>query len=607
MISMFHFFKSVFCNIAPILIGCLFLATPAICAEYYVSPNGDDEEGAGSISEPWGTIEYAAARLSPGDTLFARGGVYNETVNIQVSGSAAEGWITLAAYPEETPVIDGTGLAVQWETGLFYLEDISYVKIAGFELRNLSTGNSNYTPAGIWVLGSSHHIEISDNQVHHIQTVHDEGNAHGIAVYGTTGTESIHDISIAGNEIRNCKLGYSESMVLNGNVEDFVVSNNIVHDNDNIGIDFIGREGVCPNPANDMARDGLCAGNTVYGIDSANNPAYGGDLGADGIYVDGAVRIVIERNTVYSCNIGIELASEHAGFFTEDIVVRNNFVYSNHIGGIFAGGYDTARGGTRNCSIVHNALYRNDSKKDGNGELALQYDISGLTVENNIFVANDQNLFVSNPCEENVGSIVDFNVYYGPGGPDDGQWQWKDQAYYEFSSWKSATGNDANSVFADPLLIMPASGDLHIASDSPARDAGDDLEVDVRGSLDIDGDDRAGDGAADIGADEIVSAKNIFVSGTDPACGQNEPCRSTLETGLALCEPGRPNIVKVEQWTYPEDVTIESSCEIFLRCGYGPDFATNPGTSSARTVSVSQASVTVENLILEPVQNPASR
>jgi len=38
-------------------------------------------------------------------------------------------------------------------------------------------------------------------------------------------------------------------MVLNGNVEKFVVSNNVVHDNDNIGIDFIGYEGENPDPA----------------------------------------------------------------------------------------------------------------------------------------------------------------------------------------------------------------------------------------------------------------------------------------------------------------------------------------------------------------------
>ena len=32
-------------------------------------------------------------------------------------------------------------------------------------------------------------------------------------------------------------------MTLNGNVTDFKITNNLVHDNDNIGIDFIGYEG----------------------------------------------------------------------------------------------------------------------------------------------------------------------------------------------------------------------------------------------------------------------------------------------------------------------------------------------------------------------------
>ena len=32
--SMFYIFRSVFSRLAPVLIGCLFQATPAICADY---------------------------------------------------------------------------------------------------------------------------------------------------------------------------------------------------------------------------------------------------------------------------------------------------------------------------------------------------------------------------------------------------------------------------------------------------------------------------------------------------------------------------------------------------------------------------------------------
>src|SRR3546814_2484589 len=60
-------------------------------------------------------------------------------------------------------------------------------------------------------------------------------------------------------------------------------------------------------------RDGLVRGNEVWNVDSYGNPAYGNDRSADGIYVDGGRDILIEGNTIHDVNIGIELASEHAG------------------------------------------------------------------------------------------------------------------------------------------------------------------------------------------------------------------------------------------------------------------------------------------------------
>src|SRR6185503_2244894 len=107
--------------------------------------------------------------------------------------------------------------------------------------------------------------------------------------------------------------------------EQFVVSRNIVHDNDNIGIDFIGYEGENPDPAVDRARDGTVSGNLVYNINSYGNPAYGNERSAGGIYVDGGTNIVVERNIVHDSNLGVELASEHSGRSTSYITLRNNF------------------------------------------------------------------------------------------------------------------------------------------------------------------------------------------------------------------------------------------------------------------------------------------
>ena len=72
-------------------------------------------------------------------------------------------------------------------------------------------------------------------------------------------------------------------MIVNGNVDGFQITNNHVHHNDNIGIDAIGHEGVAPVPAYDQARNGVIRGNRVHDISSAGNPAYAGDLGANGI------------------------------------------------------------------------------------------------------------------------------------------------------------------------------------------------------------------------------------------------------------------------------------------------------------------------------------
>jgi hypothetical protein len=376
---------------------------------------------------------------------------------------------------------------------LIYIDDKHHIKIVGFELGPLKM--SEGFPAAIWVLGASHHIEIRDTYVHHVEN--DDG-AHGIAVYGTS-TDPAHDIILDGNEIAHCRLGSSESLVVNGNVEKFVVSNNVIHDNNNIGIDIIGHEGKCPDPELDRARDGIVVGNLIYNIDSRGNPAYGDARSADGIYVDGGARIVIARNVVHDVNIGIELASEHARKDTSFITVRNNFVYNCHQIGLAFGGYDRHRGRTESCTIVNNTFYNNDTDRAGGGEVSVQYDTRHNVVKNNIFYANAQGRFIVNDYTENTGNVFDYNLYFSPGGAE---WSWRAMAYTGFEAWRSATGNDAHGLFVDPQLVDPSSGDLHIWGDSPAINAGESLPGDVIGAEDIDGAPR-NQGGVDVGADEL--------------------------------------------------------------------------------------------------------
>src|SRR5512144_493720 len=391
---------------------------------YFVSVSGNDVN-PGTLAAPWRHIQHAMDRVGPGSTVNVLTGVYNEFVTFKNSGSSGN-YIVLQNYAGNTPVIDGTGLPISGEVGLVTIANKQYVKLIGFEIRNLKAGGvSSAFPQGISVRGNGAFIEIRDNKVHDIENSCRRCGAHGIAVYGRDPNASIHDLLIDGNEVYNGKFGWSESMVLNGNVEFFTVSNNSVHDNDNIGIDFIGFEEENPDPALDRARDGLVVGNLVYNIDSYGNPAYGDERSAGGIYVDGGTRIVIERNIVHDANLGVELASEHAGRNTSYITLRNNFFYNNTQTGIAMGGYDTKRGSTENCVIVNNTLYNNFTQGDWGAELYVQYDTRNNLVKNNLIFANATKRYLESWSPVMTGNVVDRNLYFAAGGGPDGTWIWK--------------------------------------------------------------------------------------------------------------------------------------------------------------------------------------
>ncbi|MCX7714056.1 MAG: right-handed parallel beta-helix repeat-containing protein [Chthoniobacterales bacterium] len=422
---------------------------------YYVAPQGNDA-WPGTLSRPWRTIQKAASVLTPGDTVFVRGGVYREAVTMNVSGEPARP-ITFAAYPRERPILDGTGLAVPRDSfsALFFIRDCSHIVILGFEIRNFKTSDIRSNPVGIFIGGNSSHIVVRDCTIHSIWntggSVDNSGSAFAIAVYGDS-LNPCEGIVIENNRIFNCKTGWSETVALNGNVRNFVVQGNRIFNCNNIGIDFIGFEGTCPDPAQDQARDGICRGNVVWNISSRGNQAYpAGDFSAPGIYVDGGTRILIENNICHSNDIGIELASETPGKTTSEITLRNNQLFRNRQSGLLLGGYaETDTGGTERCLIEGNQIWNNDTLMWDSGEIQLRYRTSHCTVRNNTIQAGPSNLLVVIPVasRHNVANIFDQNIYFAPGGAQAARWVWNLISCIGFSAWKELSGQDANSQFS---------------------------------------------------------------------------------------------------------------------------------------------------------------
>ncbi|MDD3169171.1 MAG: right-handed parallel beta-helix repeat-containing protein [Eubacteriales bacterium] len=393
---------------------------------YFVSVTGSDRN-PGTFERPFKTIQQGCSILKPGDTLYIRGGEYQEKIIIRRSGTE-KGDIKIQPYEKERVVLNGEG--VKDKSNLIYANNKSYFCINGLELCNSREGD---TPTGILIEGHGQGIQILNNKIYNVKS---EDNAHGIAAYGTNGIKSIKDLTIEGNEVYDCILGSSEAVVVNGNVERFMIKDNVIHHNDNIGIDCIGFENTAPK--NDQARNGAVVGNKVYNISSADNPAYNGDACAGGIYVDGGRDIQIEKNIVYNCDIGIEVACEQRNQAAKNIIVRNNLIYSSGLYGCSIGGASKENGYAAECQFSNNTLYNNHV---------------GINIQ------------------KSNGNKIFNNVIYETKTLIEGEIRANHLAY---NIWYSPKGNPQKlNGFSDPKLKDPKNLEFGLTPDSPAIDAGD--------------------------------------------------------------------------------------------------------------------------------------
>jgi hypothetical protein len=473
-----------------------------IGAIYYVSTTGNNGN-PGTLSAPWLTIQHAANTVKAGATVYVLGGVYHESVNFSRSGTASEP-ITFESYPGETAVIDGTGVnccgSSQTQGLINMTGSLSYITLSGFEIRNYTTSEAADTPAGVWITGSGAGIQILNNLVHNITTTSEaNGNAFGISVYGTSKTP-ITQLVISGNEVYDLRTGQSESVNVDGNVTHFRITNNLVHDNDNIGIDAIGYEGVGP-VGYDEAMYGEISGNTIYNISGITNPGEGDEYDADGLYCDGCAYVTIERNVILQADYGIETTSENqicqangtewsgpnntgtaaTGKFPcygRYVTVRNNIFYKsnacgNSIGGYAAaskaGGQSNGGGSSYHDVFVNNSLYNNAtqpgsaSEGGSTGEFQIQHQVGsaqGNIYENNIVYAGAYNTWIFSYVSFSAKypdppATLNWNLYHSAAGYVEGTsiWWGDVNTYTSFSNWQTSSREDANSRNTNPLFV----------------------------------------------------------------------------------------------------------------------------------------------------------
>jgi hypothetical protein len=493
------------------------LQAPVTGETYYVAMNGVDDPQHGSIAAPFASLQYAAGVARPGDTVFVRAGTYHKlfTLTKANSGTLAAP-ITFAAYPGETPILNGAKLAIPGgQNGLVTLNGVSNIVIEGFTIENYTTANVDDVPIGIYVTGVSDNDQIINNHVTKITTTahatakgcangiaSQTSNALGIDAFGDVGVSSqyITNLVVAGNLVDHLLTGCSESMSMTGNVSYFAILSNVVAFNNNIGIDATGWED--DGKPYDYARYGIVRGNIVHDIHSRpTNPDYN-YYGADGIYVDGGSAIVIEQNEIDHVDYGLEIASETRGHSGTYVTARNNLIYGNTQVGISIGGSGARNGGTQNTDIVNNTLYDNDTQQTRTGEFQIQFNATGNVFQNNIVYANAQCLFVSMTPRsvQPLPVTLDNDIYYCGRGSALAAFVWQTASITGFAAWQAASKQDEQSLFANPAFASTSVPNFDVVRSSPAIGAGDDLGPTL-GAVDFAGNPRVGaQGQVTIGA-----------------------------------------------------------------------------------------------------------
>lgn len=317
------------------LILLLILQGPIIAhaTTYYVSLSGNDSY-PGTQSQPFRTFKKAISPLVPGDTLYIRGGLWTEQIDLMTpnkSGTSGN-YLKIAGYPGETVTIRYADPYVN-----------SYGPIK-------SRGTRGYLIFENLVLDGSNTTEKTNWQIR-------QGNHHFI--------------------LRNIEIKNFRSTGLFIQANDIQVINCSIHDQITVGT--YRHYGIYFNGAN-----GLIQGSKIY-----NNP--GGGIHA---YPGPISNLIIRGNTVYNnstkpdTTVGGILVYGSPSYPIANTQIYNNLVYRNSpspsgsTGGILVGPY------TSGTKVWNNTIYGNKGNGLQIGFTASSATTKSTVAQNNISYGN---------------------------------------------------------------------------------------------------------------------------------------------------------------------------------------------------------------------------
>lgn len=273
------------------LIPFLLITRTILADVYHVDASHGDDTSPGSADAPWRSLQHAADRVQPGDTIRVRAGTYtglyletSGTTTQPITITAAPG--TVITKPNPTTKRDGINL-----------ELVSHVTIEGFTIRDMPR-------AGIRAVGiAKRHgtsIVLRDN---------------ACINNGTWGIFAafIDDLLIEGNTCNDSR--NQHGIYVSNSGDRPVVRNNVMRGNENCGLHMNGDV--------NMGGDGVITGALIEGNLAADNGATGGSS----INCDGVQDSVIRHNLVKDAHAsGISLYRIDGGAASTGNLVHGNVV-----------------------------------------------------------------------------------------------------------------------------------------------------------------------------------------------------------------------------------------------------------------------------------------
>ena len=451
-------------------------------ASYYVSTIGLDTN-QGTESGPWRTIQHAADRAEPGDTVFIRQGTYAESVVTSKSGNPGN-YITFRRYGTETVIIDAQGGVGD---NCIRVSGQDYLKFVGLDLRGASAAafsigddsdhiiidqlNCHSSRFGIVLAGISNpvrFITIRNSTIHHNskygiflnRKVYDSEIGPANHIYSNAGepfsfgievstdfpgdpSNGARRITIFENEVDNNAV----QGIRTWNAFGVLIRDNNFHHNGASGIQI-----------EDGSRDIIIQGNSCV----QNAQAYSYE---SGIWIDDSENCSVIDNFVGGNEIGILVTGSNRVIVRQNVVVDNNRAFSNltNTSGLIVDDNSS------DIAVVHNTFSNNCAVSSSKASLVI-YSISSVAnsavIKNNIIfnTASPQDIYfdVDNfSSDHNLIYNVRNIVVHWMGMP------------ISFSAYRGISGKDALSfIQLDPKFASIAVGDYSLLFNSPAIDKG---------------------------------------------------------------------------------------------------------------------------------------